>query len=184
MDSAIEIGKVAGGLDTTTRVVDDAAAPVRLTSEEVWRAVDEASFAVLSYVTPDGDPRSSGVVYETVGPRLYVAVDPDGWKAKHIAASGRVSVTVLVRRGGLLSLVFPIPPATVSFCGSAIVHPPGSPQARALAEELAPLLPVERQASASIIEVAPEGIFVTYGVNVPLMKMRDAELARARVPVS
>src|SRR6266540_2279713 len=91
-----------------------------LTSEQVWRKVTKASFAVLSYVTPAGEPRSSGVVYKVVGRRLYVAVAPDSWKAKHVAASGRVAVTVMVRRGGVLSLVAPIPPATVSFHGAAI----------------------------------------------------------------
>src|SRR6266511_2999619 len=101
-----------------------------LTSEQVWRKVTKASFAVLSYVTPAGEPRSSGVVYKVVGRRLYVAVAPDSWKAKHVAASGRVAVTVMVRRGGVLSLVAPIPPATVSFHGAAIVHAADSPETR------------------------------------------------------
>ena len=72
-----------------------------VTSEQVWRAVDKASFAVLSYVTPSGEPRSSGVVYKVLDRRLYVAVEPDGWKATHVDAAGRVAVTVPVRRGGL-----------------------------------------------------------------------------------
>jgi Pyridoxamine 5'-phosphate oxidase len=156
----------------------------RLTSEQVWDEVAKASFAVLSYVTPSGEPRSSGVVYKTVGRRWYAAVAPEGWKARHVAASGRVSVTVPVHRGGVLSLVVPIPPATVSFHGSAIVHPAGSPDARTFIHELAPLLPAERQASAAIIEVVPEGVFVTYGVGMPLMKMRDPGAASARVPVA
>ena len=83
-----------------------------------------------------------------------------------------------------MSLVLPIPPATVSFHGTAIVHPAGSPQVRSLSKELAPLLPAERQASASIIEVAPEGAFVTYGLGVSLMKMRDPAASRARMPVT
>ena len=37
-----------------------------VTSEQVWRAVGKASFAVLSYVTPSGEPRSSGVVYKVL----------------------------------------------------------------------------------------------------------------------
>jgi hypothetical protein len=156
----------------------------RLTSEKVWQALAKASFAVLGYVTPSGEPRSSGVVYKIVGRRLYVAVAPDGWKAKHVAASGRVSVTVPVRRGGILSLVLPIPPATISFHAAAIVHPAGSSQVGALLKELGSLLPAERQASASIIEVVPEGAFVTYGLGVSLMKMRDPVTARARVPVT
>ncbi|HYT81582.1 MAG TPA: pyridoxamine 5'-phosphate oxidase family protein [Actinomycetota bacterium] len=156
----------------------------RLTSEQVWQALAKTSFAVISYVTPRGEPRSSGVVYKTVGRRLYVAVAPDSWKAKHVAARGRVAVTVPVRRGGILSLVAPIPPATISFHGAAVVYPAASPEARSLLRELASLIPKERQASGSIIEVVPEGAFVTYGLGVSLKKMRDPAAARGRVPVT
>lgn len=155
-----------------------------LTCDAVWSELAKATFAVIGYETPQGDPRSSGVMYKVVGRRLYVVVAPDSWKARHIAASGRVSVTVLVRRGGLLSLVAPIPPATISFHGTAIVHPPGSPRFRPLLEELASLLPDERQASGSIIEILPEGTFVTYGIGVSLSRMRDPVAARARAPVT
>ena len=93
-------------------------------------------------------------------------------------------MTVPVRRGGLLSLVLPIPPATVSFHGTAIVRPAGSPQVRPLLKELASLLPEERQASAAVIGVIPEGPFVTYGVGGSLTEMRDPTAARARVPVT
>lgn len=111
------------------------------------------------------------------------AVAPESWKARHVAIGARVAVTVPVRRGGFLSLLVPIPPATVSFHGSAIVHPPGSPQVLGLLQELASLLPAER-ASASIIEVIPEGTFVTYGLGVSLMEMRDPAVAQARVAVA
>ena len=156
----------------------------RLTSEHVWRQIAEASFAVLSHVTPSGEPRSSGVVYRTLGRRLFVAVAPDGWKARHIADDGRVSVTVPIRRGGVLALVMPIPPATVSFHGRAIVHSAGSSKVRSLLDELGSLLPTDRRTSAAIIEIVPEGAFVTYGIGVSLSQMRDPAAARARVPVS
>jgi Pyridoxamine 5'-phosphate oxidase len=155
----------------------------RLTSEQVWRAVARASFAVVSYVTPAGEPRSSGVVYATAGPRLYVAVAPGSWKARHIAQSGRASVTVPVRRGGLLSLFFPIPPATVSFHGTAIVHPAGPVGASEAPDELASLLPAARRASCCVVEIIPEGQFLTYGLGVSLTQMRSPAAARARVPV-
>lgn len=157
--------------------------PSRLTSTAVWAEVAKASFAVLSYATPSGEPRSSGIVYKTLGRRLYIATDPDSWKARHIAVSGRVAMTVLVRRGGILSLVVPIPPATISFHATAVVHPAGSPEVRPLLNELKSLLPEERQSSAAIIEVIPEGVFVTYGIGVSLTQMRDTQAARARVPV-
>jgi Pyridoxamine 5'-phosphate oxidase len=163
---------------------DDARPMVaRLTTEQVWHQVAKASFAVIGYATPAGEPRSSGVVYKTMGRRLYVAVAPDSWKARHVAASGRVAVTVPVRRGGILSLLAPIPPATISFHGAAIVHPAGSLQVRSLLEELGSLIPVERRTSACVIEILPEGVFVTYGLGVPLRKLRDPAAARARVPL-
>jgi len=91
---------------------------------------------------------------------------------------------VPVRRGGLLSLVTPIPPATISFHGTAIVHAADSPEVRSVLEELASLLPAERRASARVIEVIPQGRFVTYGVGVALTQMRNPTAARARVPVT
>ena len=61
------------------------------TGEQVWEAVRKASFAILGYVTPSGEPRSSGVVYKVIDGRIYVAVAPDSWKAKHIGRSGDAS---------------------------------------------------------------------------------------------
>jgi Pyridoxamine 5'-phosphate oxidase len=170
-----EVSGPAAGDRTTTAA--------SLTSEQVWRKVARASFAVLAYVTPRGQPRSSGVVYKAVGRRLYLTTAPDSWKARHIPTSKTVSVTVPVRRGGLLSLVAPIPPATISFQASAIVHPADSPEARSVIKELGNLVPPERRENASVIEVIPEGTFLTYAVGVPLRKMFDLTGARGRVAV-
>jgi hypothetical protein len=115
---------------------------------------------------------------------LVVAVAPGSWKAGHVAADGRVAVTVTVRRGGILSLVVPIPPATISFHGMAVVHPAGSPQARSLLDELGSLVPAERRASACVIEVVPAGPFRTFGVGVSLRTMLNPAAAQARVPVA
>src|SRR5215218_7918076 len=128
-----------------------------LTTEQVWHQLAKASFAVIGYVTPAGEPRSSGVVYKSIGRRLYVAVAPDSWKARHIAASRRVALTVPVRRGGIMSLLAPIPPATISFHGRATVRPAGVPEVASILDELGSMLPAERRRTASIIEVVPEG---------------------------
>jgi hypothetical protein len=154
----------------------------RLTTEQVWQQLAKGSFAVLSQVTPAGEPRSSGVIFRTVGRRLPIATAPDSWQAWHIAANGRVALTAPVRRRGLLSLVQPIPPATVGFHATAIVYPSGSRQARRLLKELASLLPQERRASAAVIEVIPEAGFVTDGVGVSLAQPRDPASAGPHVP--
>jgi hypothetical protein len=162
----------------------DSAARSRLTSQQAWQAIARVSFAVLSHVTPAGEPRSSGVVYKAIGRGLVVAVAPGSWKAQHIAADGRVAVTVPVRRGGILSLVVPIPPATISFHGTAVVHPAGSPAARSMLDELGSRIPAERRASACVIEITPAGAFRAYGLGVSLRTMINPTAAQARVPVA
>jgi hypothetical protein len=160
------------------------AVPRHLSSQEVWREIDKASFLVISYVTPSDEPRSAGVMYTVIGQKLYIVTGPDSWKARHIAADGRVAVTVPVRRGGVLSLLAPIPPATISFHGTAIVHPPDSLAVRPVLEQLGSLLPKERRDSVAILEITPQGGFSTYGVGIALARMRDTDAARARVPVT
>jgi hypothetical protein len=178
--------KVGSRREGSTGATPEEAARVgaRLSGEHVWRTIAKASFAVLGYVTPSGEPRSSGVMYRTLNRRLYVVVGTESWKARHIPASGRVAVTVPVRRGGLLSLVAPIPPATISFHAAAAVHPADSPEVGAIVKRMASVLPEERRSSSTIIEIVPEGWFATYGIGVPLMKMRDPTASRARVAVA
>lgn len=155
-----------------------------VTTDLVWRQLDDASFAVVGYVTPAGEPRSSGVVYKTAGKRLYIVVAPGSWKARHIAARNRVSVTVPVHRGGVLALVAPIPPATISFHATAVVHPAGSVDLASISKQLESLMPADRKDAGVVIELIPEGQFLTYGVGVSLMEMQKPEVARAVVPVA
>ena len=155
-----------------------------LSCAAVWQALEKESFAVVSHVSVAGEPRSSGVVYGMVDRRLYVAVAADGWKARQISNGQEVAVTVPVRRGGILSLVMPIPPATITFRATATVHPAGSLDVTSVSKDLAKLVPEERKESSVIIELAPRGRFVTYGIGVSLLDMRDPALARGRVLVS
>jgi hypothetical protein len=171
--------------NTSRQATDEAASGgARVSSEAVWKALAKASFAVVSHVNAAGDPRSSGVMYGAVGRRLYVAVAADGWKARQIVTDQEVAVTVPIRRGGLLSLLAPIPPATITFQAKATVHPAGSLDVGSVSRELERLVPEARKAGSCIIELVPEGRFLTYGIGVSLMDMRDPALALARVPVS
>ncbi len=81
-------------------------------------------------------------------------------------------------------MLMPIPPATITFRATATVHPAGSLDVTAVSKDLAKLVPEARRASSVIIELLPEGRFLTYGIGCSLMDMRDPALARARVPVS
>jgi hypothetical protein len=154
------------------------------TTEAVWRALAKASFAVLSHVNETGEPRSSGVVYGVADRRLFVAVAADGCKAREIANGDEVAVTVPVRRGGLFALWLPIPPATITFRARATVHPAGSLDIGAISRDLERLVPESRKAGSCVLELVPEGRFLTYGLGVSLMAMADPALALARVPVA
>jgi hypothetical protein len=155
-----------------------------VSTERVWEVVCRDSFAVISYVTPAGEPRSSGIVYAVSDHHLYFAVAPGSWKARHIVDGHEVAVTVPDRRGGVLSLLVPIPPATITFHARAIVHPPGALDLHALSGKLESLVPAERRAVATIIELVPEGTFLTYGIGVSLRAMTDPAKALAHVPVA
>jgi Pyridoxamine 5'-phosphate oxidase len=155
-----------------------------LTTEHVWNEIGKASFAVISYVTPAGKPRSSGVVCAAVGHRLYVVTAADSWKARQISNGDEVAVTVPIRRGGLLSLVAPIPPATVSFHATATIHPAGSVSIEKVSKKLASKQPKERRGTSCLLELVPKGTFLTYGLGVSLQDMAKPEAALAHVPVS
>jgi hypothetical protein len=165
----------------TSTVAGPAAA---VTTDRIWQKLNRANFAVVSYATPGGDPRCTGVLYLSMGRRLFVVVGEDSWKARHIAASGRVAVTVPVRRGGVMALLLPIPPATISFHGSALVHDPQSPAARTVVQALGGRIPPQRRAACRIVEIRPEDRFLTYGIGIPLAQMRDPSRAQARVSVA
>jgi hypothetical protein len=155
-----------------------------LRTEAVWQALAKASFAVVSHVNAAGEPRSSGVVYGAVGRRLYIAVAADGWKARQILTGQEVAVTVPVRRGGILALLVPIPPATITFHARATVHPAGSLDIGSVSKELRKLVPDSRKEGSCVVELVPEGRFLTYGIGVSLMDMANPALALARVPVA
>jgi hypothetical protein len=156
--------------------------PPGLTPERVWGTLAKSSFAVMSHVTASGEPRSSGVVYGTDGRRVLVVVAADSWKARTIREGQIVSFTVPIRRGGLLALLFPIPPAVINFRARAHVGEPCMLDRDSLPPKFARLLPPTSEPSC-VLELTPEGNFLTYGIGVSLMKMRDPEAAQARVPV-
>jgi hypothetical protein len=170
----------ASGRGTTE--AETGMAPV--STEMVWRALAKASFAIVSHVNAAGEPRSSGVMYGTADRRLYVAVAADGWKARQIVTGQELAVTVPVRRGGILALFVPIPPATITFQAKATVHPAGSLEIGSVSKNLERLVPEARKAGSCILELVPEGRFLTYGIGVSLMKMANPALALARVPVA
>ena len=155
------------------------------TTEIVWDAIEKELFAVLGMVTPDQEARTVGIVYIVKDKKIYIGTGLNTWKARHIKNNSKISLTIpIAKRVPFLSWI-KIPQATISFSGTAQVIP---------AEESTPelLQAVFRQFAEDqdfiqancLIEVKPEGEFITYGVGIPVMKMRQPELARGRAPVN
>ena len=81
---------------TRDRPVEQIPVGTPRTSEgQVWGDLGKASFAIISYVTPLGEPRSSGVVYAVESRHIYCAVAPKSWKARQISDGQEVAVTVV-----------------------------------------------------------------------------------------
>lgn len=157
---------------------------LQITTEQVWGAVTREIFCVLGMVTPSGEPRTVGVVHIVQNRKLYIGTGTDTWKARHIRNNPAVSITVPIPKRIPLLPWINIPAATITFSGRAKIIP-----AAEATDEL--LNKIFRHMTADeafirdtcLIEVIPEGEFLTYGVGVPLLKMRNPEQARGRVSV-
>jgi uncharacterized pyridoxamine 5'-phosphate oxidase family protein len=158
---------------------------IHLTPDQVWKDIDRHLFAVLGMVTPKGEARTVGVVYVVADHKLYIATQKAAWKVQHIAQNPHVSLTItLAKRIPFMPWV-EIPAATISFAGLATVREHREVAPEVLRKLYRDVLKDEAALAAScVIEVVPQGEFITYGVGVPLMEMRFPEKARGRTAVS
>jgi len=157
---------------------------IALSSDQVWKVVERELFAVLATVNARGEPRTAGIVYKVRDKKLYIATDFSSVKAKNAKRNPHVSLTVTVNKRLPFLPWIKIPAATVTFQGVAKVHAANAVDP-GLQKVLLGGLKVDDKVMSDLcfIEVAPEGDFITYGVGVSLMTMRDPEAARGRAPV-
>ncbi len=157
--------------------------PVQLSTKQVWQVIEKEMFAVLGMATASGQARTVGIVYIVRDRKLVIATGQDTWKARHIAANPHVSITIPIAKRIPIMPWIKIPAATITFAGVARILPARDAPLdllRAVFRQAAQ--DAEMVAGSCLIEVTPEKDFVTYGVGVPLMNMRDPEQARGRAP--
>lgn len=158
---------------------------VNITTQQVWDEISKANFAVVGMVNQRAEARTAGVVIVTEGQTVYFATEPNAWKTRHIAANPHVSLTVPIPKRVPLLPMIKVPAATITFQGTATVldakHVSGQLLRRLTggAKESD-----EALAAMAVVEVAPLGDFVTYGIGLRVDKMRDTTLARGRAPVA
>jgi general stress protein 26 len=149
------------------------------TAEEIWPHIEKWPFGVLSFVNPQGESRSAGVMYQVKDRSLYVLTGCDTWKVKHIRANPNVSMTVTIQR--LPIRVRMVPPAVITFSGTAEVL-----DINAVEQDIKAALTrgIDDMPNTCAIKIEPSGHFVTYGIGIPAMQMRHPDKSLARVPVA
>lgn len=156
-----------------------------LSTGQVWEVVEKELFAVLGMVTAGNESRTAGIVYIVVDGKFYISTGRESWKARHITSNPHVSLTIPIAKRVPLMPWIKVPAATVTCSGTARVLDPAElprPVRQAIFRDRADD-PIVLENSL-IIELTPRGDFVTYGVGVSLMEMRDTGKARGRVPVT
>ena len=158
--------------------------PAELSAEQVWEVIEKHNFGVLGMVTAKGDSRTAGIVYIVDERRLYIGTWTDMWKTRHVAQNPNVSLTIPIHKRVPFMPWIKVPAATITFCGRADVHEALDVPRKLLAKLYHGVAEDrEKMARYSLIEVTPEKEFLTYGIGVSLLDMRDPLKARKRAPV-
>jgi hypothetical protein len=134
---------------------------------------------------PKSEARTVGILYVVRDRKLYFGSYKKMWKVRHISANPNVSLTVAIDKGIALIPWIEIPAATITFSGLARVLetgevPPDLLQAVFSSKD------VDEQfiAKSCVVEVTPKKDFITYGIGVTRLQMRDPDSARSRAPVN
>jgi hypothetical protein len=135
-------------------------------------------------VSAKQEARTAGIMYVAHGGKLYITSKSDAWKVRHLVNNPHVSLTVAIPKRVPLMPWIKVPAATITFSGVATVIPATETDPeilrllyRAIGDDASNL------AASSTIIIEPTGDFVTYGIGVSLMEMRDTVRARGRAPV-
>ena len=159
------------------------ASPPSPTTDQVWEALNRGFFGVLAFVNRHGHPRTAGVCYAVEGHALFISTAKGMWKVRHIAANPNVSMTVTFPKRVPFLPFIQVPAATVTFKGEARVLEVGDIDASVYAR-----LPRGKDSDpavadrTAIIRVVPRGDFVTFGIGMPITRMRKHEEAHGRAP--
>ena len=148
----------------------------QITTEQVWSELEKQFFGIVGFVTAKGESRTAGIVYLVREKRVYFSTENHSWKLRHLKNNPNISMTV------------PIPneiiPATITFSGTAKILdlsevPEDIPNT--LLNNLEPA--DELRMNTSIVEMTPNGDFITYGVGVSVETMLRPIEAAGRAPV-
>ena len=143
--------------------------PLELPAQSVLEAIGKRSFATLATTSEEGWPHAAGVLYALSGEHLYVSTMGTSRKARNVAQTPRVAVTVPVRRA-------PVgPPSSIIFQTTARVLDLDHPELRSAAAT-GDLKAVTGHGELELpggvfLQVALPRKVVTYGLGMSLLSL-------------
>jgi general stress protein 26 len=166
----------------------------KATFQEVSRELARRTYGVLSTITNDGRPHSTGVLYAATSENepllLYVCSDKKSRKARNITRNPSISFTVPVSRRFLRF----VPPSSIQFQGTAKLVSLDESIRRAFGRSLV-LRQVLGAAESSLdepdgscfIRITPDPFIFTYGLGVSVMELAKnmgGAMGKVEVPSS
>ena len=146
--------------------------------KEVKQNIKKQNWLVLSTVDSNGKPYSSVLVYQSDGNIIICQTGMNTLKAINIRANNKIAITIPIRKNFLHKLI-PAPPAEIHFTTEAEILPKENEQARAIFSKY-----LKHSENADLpqdsiwIKIKVPNKVITYGIGVPLIKMRDPNKAR------
>jgi nitroimidazol reductase NimA-like FMN-containing flavoprotein (pyridoxamine 5'-phosphate oxidase superfamily) len=144
---------------------------------EVRKILRKKNWLVLG-TSNNNVPHSSVVLYQSDGYVIYCMTGKDTLKARNIRINSKVSVTLPFRKN-FLHKIIPAPPAELHFTAEAEIKSIENEEARTIfSKYLKYQENIENQEENIWIKITPSKRISTYGVGIPLLKMRNPEKAR------
>jgi len=146
--------------------------------KKVRTIIKENLWLVLSTTDKDNIPYSSVLVYQSDGNIIICQTGENTLKANNIRNNSHVAVTIPIRKNFFHKLI-PAPPAEIHFTTDAEILAKDNDKARIIfSKYLKHTEKADLPQDYIWIKIRIPNKVTTYGVGVPLFKMRDPIIAR------
>ncbi|MFX0075921.1 MAG: pyridoxamine 5'-phosphate oxidase family protein [Candidatus Hermodarchaeota archaeon] len=146
--------------------------------QAVRKLLKSNMWLVLTTVDQNNIPYSAVLVYQSDGESIICQTGENTLKANNIRKNERVAVTIPIRKNFFHKLI-PAPPAELHFTTTAAILPKNAPHAiEIFGKYLKHSDKAELPQDYIWIDVKVPNKITTYGIAVPLLKMRKPLEAR------
>jgi hypothetical protein len=149
--------------------------------EKVRKVIKESMWLVLTTLDKNNIPYSSVLVYQSDGNTIICQTGEDTLKANNVRGNKHVAVTIPIRKN-LLHKIIPAPPAEIHFTTTAEIIQRDDKEAKVIFSKYLTHTEKSNLPQDYIwLKILIPSKVTTYGVGVPLLKMRNPLIARKHV---